>query len=542
MKAIYFSERKNSKFSKEKDNNRYESPPPKNEETIKLKTKIKSSKFVNALIEKKEKEKIEEKKGSMNHLENEDSSSLVKSDNDNKPEEEHKNDNKMLNSSVKFNIDAKKLIFDSNKISCNSPISCDEDKNSINKIIINTEENIIEVNKIKEINKYENDIIKPINRQKKPILKNKTPNNKINKININKNSTPNSKVTNNNNNNIINNISNDIKIISHYNNLTDNKTIPNISIYSHNKVNKDSISINKTINENVSHNKTINDINRYSMNHNITELNNNINNFLHNNPNNNNNHNNAINISNNNIINNNTIVNSSPNKRNNKTITNNINSLNNNNIIINDNITLNKSIKKDNNINLNTIIINKNDIKHTKNEMSNYNNSDNFQEINNFPIRSKLNLGAIDAFLNQSMSKSKKINTKTGSLFSGNYTSRNDKITFIDNQNSDIDMKINNVFLLSNTIKNINDKSNNRNYSFNGKKIKHKIKEKKDETTQIENLYKIYFDKKHKNIYSSKEKTINNLKRIKPAFGRTFYAVFDQIHSHEMGISPYNNI
>ena len=73
LKTFYFSEGKNTKFSKETDNNKYESPPQKNKETIKIKPKMKSSKIVNALIEKKENEKREEKKESMNNLKKDES-------------------------------------------------------------------------------------------------------------------------------------------------------------------------------------------------------------------------------------------------------------------------------------------------------------------------------------------------------------------------------------------------------------------------------------------------------------------------------------
>ena len=58
----------------------------------------------------------------------------------------------------------------------------------------------------------------------------------------------------------------------------------------------------------------------------------------------------------------------------------------------------------------------------------------------------------------------------------------------------------------------------------------------------MDNLYKIYFNKNIKNGNLSKEKTLNNLKRIKPIFGRTAYEFYDHKDNHDLGNIVYNNI
>ena len=103
-------------------------------------------------------------------------------------------------------------------------------------------------------------------------------------------------------------------------------------------------------------------------------------------------------------------------------------------------------------------------------------------------------------------------------------------------------MKVNNIDLFANTQRSITEKNNSKNYSFNGKKLKTKIKEKGNEESPADNLYKIYFNKNIQNGNLSKEKTLNNLKRIKPIFGRTAYAFYDHKDNHDLGNIVYNNI
>ena len=197
--------------------------------------------------------------------------------------------------------------------------------------------------------------------------------------------------------------------------------------------------------------------------------------------------------------------------------------------INNKNNNINNNIKNNDNINIkrNTINII-------------YNNSEKSQNNDNFPINSKLNvnLGIIDSFLNSNNNKKKKYLKSIE-----NYTSRNDFRKNFENQSSDTDLKVNNIDLFAKTRKTINDKNNLNNYSLNGKKIKSKKKEKQDEEeiSPLDNLYKSYFNKNHKNESLSQEQKINNLKRIKPAFGRTAYTFYEKKETREFGSSLYNN-
>ena len=503
LKGYYNSEVRKNKFIKDIENNKDSSPSHKKITT----TNVKDKKVLNNLIQKKDINHF-----SLNNSDNDDSSSLTEKEIENDKDKEEDKNISTLN--FKTQKETEKFSLESNRNN-NVPMSYDEDKYSINKIS-NTEENKDDINKFKEINGFESEILKSTKNKRRSILKNKNLNDKktINKmINFK---------TNNFNNNNINNISNEFKTNSLNNNLNDIKTIGNNSIYSQKKINKEHIN-NKTITENMNNNKIINDFNKNIINNNVYNLNN---------------------IKSNNTISNNTISNN--NMTNNNSINNNIIS-NNNNIFNNNNIknnisTVNKNNKKD--FSLKHKVTNKNNTKIYTNEINSYNNFENCQNNNNLLLRSKMNLGVVDSFLNNSQYKNRNICKRAENLFSGSYTSRNDKKIFKDIQNSDLDIKINNIDLFSNTIKhinNINNTINNRNYSFNGKKLKHKNKNKKDESTQVDNLYKLYF-KKHKNLYSSKEKTLNNLKRIAPAFGRTLYTFYDARHSHEIEISPYNNM
>ena len=155
------------------------------------------------------------------------------------------------------------------------------------------------------------------------------------------------------------------------------------------------------------------------------------------------------------------------------------------------------------------------------------------EKYKNFNLQNnnELNLEVVDSFIN---------NKKNHTLLY-NRTSRNENRVFIANNSSE-DIKINNIDLFNKSKNNINESNYSQNYSFNGKKIKLKIKDKIEEISPVDNLYRIYFYKKNKNINLLKEKPKNNLKRITPAFGRTAYTVYEKKSNHEYGISPYNNI
>ena len=89
-----------------------------------------------------------------------------------KEKEEDKNISKL---NFKTQKETVKFILDSNKNN-NVSMSYDEDKYSINKIL-NTEENKDDINKFKEINDFESDILKSTTNKKRSILKS---NNKLN--------------------------------------------------------------------------------------------------------------------------------------------------------------------------------------------------------------------------------------------------------------------------------------------------------------------------------------------------------------------------
>ena len=162
------------------------------------------------------------------------------------------------------------------------------------------------------------------------------------------------------------------------------------------------------------------------------------------------------------------------------------------------------------------------------------NNFEQLQNYDGFPLHSKLNvnlnLDAVDSFLNSSQNKKKKYLKSID-----NYTSRNDYRNYIENQSLDTDVKVNNIDLFAKTRKSIADKNSIKNYSFNGKKLQSKKKEKKNEEniSPLENLYKSYFNKNHKNDSLSQEQKINNLKRITPAFGRTVYTFYEKKDNRE---------
>ena len=196
---------------------------------------------------------------------------------------------------------------------------------------------------------------------------------------------------------------------------------------------------------------------------------------------------------------------------------------------------------KNNNFNNEIIIknvINQNNIinNYQKNNLYNNSNNESYQNNNNNNVFNhktiELNLEAIDSFLNnKNNNKNKKSNISIH-----NFSSRNDNRNNTKNQSCDMDIKVNSIDLFANAKKKINDGYYNQyNYSFNGKKIKSKFKNKKDEeeVNPTDYLYKLYFDKNIKKNNELKDKSINNLKRIAPVFGRTAYKFYDKNDNHE---------
>ena len=177
-----------------------------------------------------------------------------------------------------------------------------------------------------------------------------------------------------------------------------------------------------------------------------------------------------------------------------------INNLNNNAI----NQNLYHNINSINNIN-----------KKKANEIKLFSNIEKYKNNSNFNTHKKLNLDFINSSITNSQNKNNnKINEST---YYNYYTSRTDSRKYPEYQISDADIKIKNVDLYKKTKKNINESDHKQHYSFSGKKIKHKLKEKPEEISPVDYLYKLYFVKKNKDVI------LNNLKKITPAFGRTAY-------------------
>ena len=439
-----FSENKNNKFKKDNELDGIISPNAKklknNTKTIQARN---SSKLNNNIINLIQKEGFENKL-SIKYFD-EDSSSIDEKESVHCKEPDKKE--KILNSKSNKEINKNVIISSNNN---NNPILIDEDKNNkINKIN-NTEENTNDVNKTNDKKESDSAIFKSKikDNEKKRIIKIKNSNKYINDI-----------------------ISNEVKAKSYYNsnNSNDTKNIvsfenpkANITINEYNKSNKKKVNFNINTNNNKSSIKNDNikddikdDIKEnfndntntniiYSKNENITNNNFNADNYSNETdkdsivPNIRSNHIKNLNIENRNLKTNIPILNIKNNNIKNKNITDNLKSNNNINIINNDNKKIN--------------IFNK---------IENY--------YQNYPVNRKinLNLGIIDSFLNFSPNKKKK-NLKTFN----NYTSRNN-----DSQSFETDIKVNNIDLFENTRKSITDKNNNKNYSFNGKKLK--IKKKK---------------------------------------------------------------
>ena len=70
------------------------------------------------------------------------------------------------------------------------------------------------------------------------------------------------------------------------------------------------------------------------------------------------------------------------------------------------------------------------------------------------------------------------------------------------------------------------------------KKIKQKPKEKTEENSPVDTLYKAYFNKRNKNVIISREKNLNDPKKLTPVFGRTSYEFYDKKNNNKIGNSP----
>ena len=382
-------------------------------------------------------------------------------------------DQKLNRLSIQSNREIRKLLIDFKKNN-NLAIPIEENKYNINKIF-NNDEKINDLNAQNKKNEFELNIFKykiNNNNQKKIMPKIKS-------------------------NKHINNISNEIKTKSFINyNLNDNKNAGNNGMYI------DSINNSKSkiylINQSNYDNSNENNMNIY----------------------NNQAKDNYVKEIETKITNNNNNINKTQSKNHQK-------------IKENINIDINKkNNNSDNNSKYLNILDNLKNNNNKNNKFNVYNNSENYQYNDYLPMHSKfnLNIGIVDSFLNSNQNKSKK-----GLKSIQKYSSRND-FRKKENQSLEIDLKVNNIDLFAKAQKSINDKNNNTNYSFNGKKLKSKIKGKKEEeeNNPLDNLYKLYYIKNHKNDDLSKKKELNNLKLLTPAFGRRAYTFYDKIDNKEI--------
>jgi len=212
-------------------------------------------------------------------------------------------------------------------------------------------------------------------------------------------------------------------------------------------------------------------------------------------------------------------------------------------------INLNKNHKSNNNftkINNNKINIsnkiNQNlNLNAKKDEIKITSNIQKFQNINVISQKN-INKESIDS-LNNSQNKISKNNINSINNINNNkpnlnglidnYLSRNDNGKNIKNPNTE-SLKINNIDLFTKEKKNINEKNYEQNYSFNGKKIKQKPKEKTEENSPVDTLYKAYFNKRNKNVIVSREKNLNDPKKLTPVFGRTSYEFYDKKNNNKI--------
>ena len=175
------------------------------------------------------------------------------------------------------------------------------------------------------------------------------------------------------------------------------------------------------------------------------------------------------------------------------------------------------------------------DLKNMKNDKIEIISNQKYIDVNSH--NNNYNKDLIDSF-----SKTKNKINKTSKMLNqnilvNNIISRNENRNNINNNNSE-KLKIFNIDLFKKAKENINEINYEQNYSFNGKKIKKKSKEKPEEVNSVDILYKLYFNKKNKNVIISKDKTLNNLKKLTSIFGRTAYEFYDKKNSNEIGNSP----
>ena len=427
---------------------------------------------------------------------------------------------------MKYNQEISNLIFNSKKIMKNKDktlITEEEQYNNKNHLL-RTEEFKNGINKFKEefelngykpnINRAKNllnlnsqsktlNLNKPINFQNKKLIANI---NNVNNINT---------ISNDFKTNTLykyrNFINNDIKTNTYYGNFNSIKNLNNSESYNDNSKNK--IGINND-DKKLYKNEINNDDNKLNKNDKSNEI------IKSNEININSKLRKVINLNKNHKSNNFT-------KINNNTINHNISNKISQNLNLNskkDEIKITSNIQKFQNINVNSkkninkesndSLLNNSQNKINKNNINNANNSNNINNTNNI--------------------NNNKVNQN---VLINNYSSRNDNGKNIKNPNSE-SLKINNIDLFTKEKKYINEKNYEQNYSFNGKKIKQKPKEKTEENSPVDTLYKAYFNKRNKNVIISREKNLNDPKKLTPVFGRTSYEFYDKKNNNKIGNSP----
>jgi len=427
---------------------------------------------------------------------------------------------------MKYNQEISNLIFNSKKIMKNKDktIITEEEQYNNKNNLLRTEEFKNGINKFKEefelngykpnINRAKNllnlnsqsktlNLNKPINFQNKKLIANI---NNVNNINT---------ISNDFKTNTLykyrNFINNDIKTNTYYGNFNSIKNLNNSESYNDNSKNK--IGINND-DKKLYKNEINNDDNKLNKNDKSNEI------IKSNEININSKLRKVINLNKNHKSNNFT-------KINNNTINHNISNKISQNLNLNskkDEIKITSNIQKFQNINVNS----KKNINKESNDslLNNSQNKINKNNINNADNTNNIN------------NTNKIINNKVNqNVLINNYSSRNDNGKNIKNPNSE-SLKINNIDLFTKEKKYINEKNYEQNYSFNGKKIKQKPKEKTEENSPVDTLYKAYFNKRNKNVIISREKNLNDPKKLTPVFGRTSYEFYDKKNNNKIGNSP----
>lgn len=441
------------------------------------------------------------------------SSSSSESQEKNNKNQKIKSTRRLSKLTMKYNQEISNLIFNSKKImkSNDKMIIPEEDKSNKNNLV-KAEEFKNGINKFKEeveisgyrpnINRAMNllnlnshsktlNLNKPINFQNKKLIANINNANNINTISNDFKTNTLYKYKNF--------INNDIKTNTFYGNLNSIKNLSNSESYNNNSKNKIGINIDdKKLNKNEVNNDDIK-LNKIDKNNDLIKS---------------------------------SEINTNSKLR--KVINLNKNHKSNNFIKINNN-TINHNISNRISQNLN-LDAKKEEIKLTSN----------IQKYQNIKVNSQKNINkeSIDSLLNNSQSKLSKnninninLNKVNQNVFINNYSSRNDNGKNIKNPNSE-SLKINNIDLYTKEKQNINEINYEQNYSFNGKKIKQKPKEKTEENSPVDSLYKAYFNKRNKNVIVSREKTLNDPKKLTPVFGRTSYEFYVKKNSKNIINSP----